>query len=71
MDGLMAMDTDGRLINGDGWWMAMDGNGRRNSPSMAMDLTAINGEGLLDGDSAGMDDEERRECNGDGPLAQQ
>ena len=70
MDGLMAMDADGRLINGDGRWMAMDGNGRRDSHSMAMDSTAMDDEGLLDGDSTGMDDEEWRECNGNGPQAQ-
>ena len=71
MDGLMAMDADGRLIDDDGRWMAMDGNGRRDSHSMAMDSTAMNGEGLLDGDSVGMDDDERRaECGGDGPRAQ-
>ena len=70
MDGLMAMDADGRLINGDGRWMAMDGNGRRDSHSMVMDSTAMDGKGLLDGDSTGMDDEDWRECNGDGPQAQ-
>jgi hypothetical protein len=37
---------------------------------MAMDLTAMDGEGLLDGDSTRMDDKERR-CDGDGPQAQQ
>jgi hypothetical protein len=70
MDGLMAMDADGWLIDGDGRWMAMDGNGRRYSHSMAMDLTAMDGKGLLDGDSMRMDDEERRECGGNGPRAQ-
>ena len=70
MEGLMAMDADGRLIDGDGRWMAMDGNGRRDSHSMAMDSTAMDGEGLLDGDSTGMDDQERCECDGDGPRAQ-
>ena len=48
----------------------MDGNGRRDSHSMAMDSTAMDGKGLLDGDLTGMDDEEWRECNGDGPRAQ-
>jgi len=48
----------------------MDGNGRRDSHSMAMEPTAMDIEGLLDGDSTGMDDEERRECDGDGPQAQ-
>ena len=67
MDGLMAMDADGRLIDGNGRWMAMDGNGWRDSHSMAMDLTAMDGEGLLDSDLTGMDDEEQRECDGDGP----
>jgi len=66
----MAMDADGWLIDGDGWWMAMDGNGRRDSHSMAMDSTAMDGEGLLDGDSMGMDDEEWRECDGNGLQAQ-
>ncbi len=70
MDGLMAMDADGRPIDGDGRWMAMDGNGRRDSHSMAMDSTAMDGKGLLDGDLTGMDDEEWRECTGDGPRAQ-
>ena len=64
----MAMDAKGRLIDGDGRWMAMDGNGWRDSHSMAMDSTAMDGEGLLDGDSTGMDDEEQRECDGDGTL---
>ena len=64
MDGLMAMDAAGRLINGDGRWMAMDGNGGRDSHSMAMDSTAMDGKGLLDGDSTGMDDEEWCECDG-------
>ena len=59
MDGLMAMNTDGQLIDGNGRWMAMDGNGQRDSHSMAMDLTAMDDEGLLDGDSTGMDGEER------------
>ena len=67
---MMAMDADGRPIDGDGRWMAMDGNGRRDSHSMAMDSTAMDGKGLLDGDLTGMDDEEWRECNGDGPRAQ-
>ena len=71
MDGLMAMDANGRLIDGDGRLMAMDGNhGRRDSHSMAMDLTAMDGDGLLNCDSTGMDDEERGECDGDGPRAQ-
>ena len=70
MDGLMAMDADGRLIDGDGRWMAMDGNGRCESHSMAMDLMAMDGKGLLDGDSMGMDDEEWRECDSDGPRTQ-
>ena len=70
MDGLMAMDADGRLIDGDGRWMAMDGNGWREIHSMAMDLMAMNGKGLLDGDSMGMDDEEWRECDGNGLQAQ-
>ena len=71
MDGLMAMDADGQLIDGDGRWMAMDSNGQRDSHSMVMDLPAMDGEGLLKGDSTGMDEEERRECDGDGPRAQQ
>ena len=50
--------------------MAMDGNGRRDSHSMVMDSTAMNGEGLLDGDSAGMEDEEQCECDGNGPRVQ-
>ena len=58
MDGLMAMDADGRLINSDGRWMAKDGNGQRNSHSMVMDPTAMDGKGLLNSDSTGMDDEE-------------
>ncbi len=66
----MAMDADGRPIDGNGRWMAMDGNGQHDSHSMAMDLTEMDDEGLLDGDSMGMDDEEWRECNGDGPRAQ-
>jgi hypothetical protein len=70
MDGLMAIDADGRLMDSDGRWMAMDGNGRRDSHSMVMDLMAIDGEGLLGGDSTGMDDEERREHDSDGPQAQ-
>ena len=70
MDGLTAMGGDGLLINGDGRWMAMDGNGWRNSHSMAMDLRTMDGEGLLDGDSTGMDEEERRERDSDGPRAQ-
>ena len=69
MDGLMAMDADGRLIDGDGRWMAMDG--AIATQVMAMDLTAMDSEGLLDGDSTGMDNEERRECDGNGPQAQQ
>ena len=48
----------------------MDSNGQRDSHSMAMDSTAMDSEGLIDGDSTGMDDEERRECDGDGPRAQ-
>ena len=68
MDGLMAMDADGWLIDGNGRWTAMDGNGRRDSHSMAMD--SMDGEGLLDSDSTGMDDEECSECNGDGPRTQ-
>ena len=70
MDGLMASDANGRLINGDGRWIAMDGNGRCDIHSMAMDSTAMDGEGLLNGDSTGMDDEEWHECNSDGPRAQ-
>ena len=71
MDGLMAMDADGRLINGDGRWMAMDGNGRRDSHSSNGDgLTAMDSEGLLNGDSTRMDDEERHEWDSDGPRAQ-
>ena len=70
MDGLTAMNADGRLIDGDGRWMAMDGNGRRGSHSMAMDSTAMGGKGLHDGDSTGMDEEERHERDGDGPRAQ-
>jgi hypothetical protein len=71
MDRLMAMDANGRLIDGDGWWMAMDANGQRDSHSpMAMDSTAMDGEGLLEDDSTRMDDKERRECDGDGPRAQ-
>ena len=49
--------------------MAMDGNGRCDSHSMAMDSPAMDGEGLLNGDSTGMDDEEQGECNGDGLRA--
>jgi hypothetical protein len=48
----------------------MDGNGWCDSHSMAMDSTAMDGEGLLDGDSTGMDDKEWR-CDGDGTRAQQ
>ena len=71
MDGLMAMDADGRLIDGDGRWMAMDGNGWRDSHSpMVMDLTAMDSEGLLNGDSTRMDDEERHEWDSDRPRAQ-
>jgi hypothetical protein len=50
MDGLTAMGHNVRLINGDGWWMAMDCDGRRNGHSKAMDLTAMDGEGRLHGD---------------------
>jgi hypothetical protein len=51
--------------------MAMDGNEQRDSHSpMAMDSTAMDGKGLLDGDSTRMDDKERRKCDGDGPRAQ-
>jgi hypothetical protein len=64
MDRLTAMDADGRLI------MAMDGNGRRDSHSMAMDSMAMDDKELLDGDSTVMDNEERRERNGNGPQAQ-
>ena len=71
MDRLMAMDANGRLIDGNGRWMAMDGNGWRDSHSpMAMNSTAMDGEGLLNGDSTRMDNEERHECNGNGPRAQ-
>ena len=35
-----------------------------------MDSTAMDSERILGSDSAGMDEEERRERNGDGPLAQ-
>ena len=69
MDGLMAMDADGRLIDGDGRWMAMDG--AIATQVMAMDLTAMDSEGLLDSDSTRMDNEEQRECDGNGPQAQQ
>ncbi len=71
MNGLTAMDGNGWLIDDDGRWMAMDGDVRRNSHSTAMDLTAMDGEGLLDSDSTGMDEEERRERDGNGPRAQQ
>ena len=71
MDGLMAMDADGWLINGDGRWMAMDGNGWRDSHlPMAMDSTAMDSEGVLNGDSTMMDDKERHEWDDDGPRAQ-
>jgi hypothetical protein len=30
-------------LNGDGWWMAMDGNGQHNGDLMAMDLTEMYG----------------------------
>ncbi len=64
----MAMDANGRHIDGDGRWMAMDGNGRRGSHSM--DSTAMGGKGLCNGDLMGLDEEEWCERNGDGPRAQ-
>jgi len=71
MDGLMARDAYGRLIDGDGRWMAMDGNGWRDSHSpMVMDLTAMDSEGLLNGDSTRMDDAERHEWDSDRQRAQ-
>ena len=43
MEGLMAMDQDGRLIDRDRWWMTMDGYGQRDGHSTAMDLTTMDG----------------------------
>ena len=63
------MDRDGWLIDGDGRWTAMNGNGWRWTarwPLTAMDSTAMDGEGRLNCDSTGMDEEERRERDGDG-----
>ncbi len=70
MDSNGRIDGNGRLIDGDGRWTKMDGDGRRDGHSMAMDSMAMDSEGRLDGDSMGMDEEERREHNGDGPRAQ-
>jgi hypothetical protein len=36
----------------------LDGDGRRDGHSTAMDSTAMDGEGMLDSDSTGMDEEE-------------
>ena len=55
------MDGDGRLIDGDGRWMAMDGDGRHDGHSTLMDSTALDSKGRLDGDTAGMDEEEQRD----------
>ena len=63
MDELMAMDGDGRLIDGDGQWTAMDVNGRRDGHTTAVDSTAMGSKGWLDGDSMGMGEEERCECD--------
>jgi hypothetical protein len=49
----------------------MDGDGRRGGHLTAMDLMAMDGKGRLDGDSTGMDKEERCERNGDGSRVQQ
>jgi hypothetical protein len=58
------MDGSSTAMDGGWQWMAMDGNGGRDSHSMAMDSTAMDGKGLLDSDSTGMDDEEWCECDG-------
>jgi len=50
MDGLTEMGCDGWLIDGDGRWTAMDGDGWCDSHSMAMDSTAMDGKVRLDGD---------------------
>ncbi len=63
------MDGSSTAMDGGWQWTAMDG--ATATQVMAMDLTAMDSEGLLDGDSMGMDDKEWRECDGNGPQAQQ
>ena len=70
MGRLLAMDRDERLINGDGQLMAMDSDGWRNGHPTEMNSTAMDGKRLLDGDSTGMDEEERHERDSNGPRAQ-
>jgi hypothetical protein len=50
MDGLTAMGRNGRLIDSDGWWTAINGDGRRGGHSTEKDLTAMDRKGRLDGD---------------------
>jgi hypothetical protein len=64
------MDGSSTAMNGGWQWTAMDGNGWDDSHSMVMDSMAMDGEGLLNGDLTGMDNKERRECDGDGLRAQ-
>ena len=48
----------------------LNGNGRRDGYSTAMDSTAMDGKGMLEDDLTRMDKEERREHDGDRPQAQ-
>ena len=62
---------DGSLTAMDGGWQWTAMDGAIATQVMAMDLTAMDSEGLLDSDSTRMDNEEQRECDGNGPQAQQ